>query len=79
MPAPPEELTDQELQSAMQDLGIQSQPVTAQDQAALGGVPTAPPAQGTYPDELEQLAGLRDRGIISDEEFEAKKRQILRL
>ena len=28
-------------------------------------------------DELEKLAGLRDSGAITDEEFEAKKKQIL--
>jgi len=27
--------------------------------------------------ELERLAELRDQGIITDEEFEAKKKQIL--
>ncbi len=27
--------------------------------------------------ELEQLAKLRDQGILSDEEFEAKKKQLL--
>jgi hypothetical protein len=90
--APPEELTDEELQGAMQDLGIQSQPVTAEDQAALGGAPAAPVAPATaetaavaaapqesYLDELERLADLRDRGIISDDDFEAKKRQLLGL
>ena len=77
--APPEELSDQELQSAMQDLGIQSQPVTEEDQAALGGAAAAPAAQESYLDELERLADLRDRGILSDEEFEAKKRQVLGL
>jgi hypothetical protein len=30
-------------------------------------------------DELEKLASLRDRKIITDEEFEAKKRQLLGL
>ena len=30
-------------------------------------------------DELEKLASLRDRGIITDEEFEAKKKQLLGL
>jgi Short C-terminal domain len=30
-------------------------------------------------DELEKLAALRDRGILSEEEFAAKKRQILGL
>ena len=28
-------------------------------------------------DELERLAQLRDQGILSDEEFEAKKKQVL--
>mgnify|MGYP003095368395 FL=1 len=32
-----------------------------------------------YIRELEKLAGLRDKGIITDEDFEAKKKQILGL
>jgi hypothetical protein len=32
-----------------------------------------------YIDELERLAGLKDKGIISQEEFDAKKKQLLRL
>jgi uncharacterized membrane protein YdbT with pleckstrin-like domain len=42
-----------------------------------------PPASGpaaaalSIPEQLEQLAGLRDRGVISAEEFEAKKAQLL--
>ena len=34
-------------------------------------------AEEIYLDELERLADLRDRGIISNEEFEEKKRQLL--
>lgn len=34
-------------------------------------------ATTSYTDELEKLAALRDRGIISAEEFETKKKQIL--
>jgi predicted Zn-dependent peptidase len=30
-------------------------------------------------DELEKLAELKDKGIITEEEFEAKKKQILGL
>src|SRR5215207_8880443 len=30
-----------------------------------------------YVGELERLAQLRDQGIVSDEEFEAKKKQLL--
>jgi hypothetical protein len=39
--------------------------------------PPAEPAEPDYMAELEQLAQLRNQGIISDEEFEAKKKQIL--
>jgi len=35
------------------------------------------PAEPSYAAELEQLAQLKAQGIISDEEFEAKKKQIL--
>jgi predicted Zn-dependent peptidase len=42
---------------------------------------TAPTPAATsepeYVSELERLAQLRDQGILSEEEFEAKKRQIL--
>jgi hypothetical protein len=38
-----------------------------------------PPAQQEpdYAAELEKLAGLKNQGVISEEEFEAKKKQIL--
>jgi hypothetical protein len=39
--------------------------------------PVAAPAAPDYGAELEQLARLRDQGVISAEDFEAKKRQIL--
>ena len=35
------------------------------------------PRAASYIEELEQLASLRDRGIITEDEFAAKKRQIL--
>lgn len=34
-------------------------------------------SQTSTADEIEKLAGLRDRGVISPEEFEAKKTQLL--
>jgi Short C-terminal domain len=37
----------------------------------------APPAAPRYAAELEQLAQLRDQGVITAEDFEAKKRQLL--
>jgi hypothetical protein len=41
--------------------------------------PAAPaaPAQASYVAELEQLAHLRDQGVITPEDFEAKKKQLL--
>jgi hypothetical protein len=83
---PPEQLEDEDLKQAMQELNIQSQPLTAEEQAALAqqGQPNPPsaaqpnpPAQMDYIDELKQLAGLRDQGIITPEEFDAKKKQLL--
>jgi hypothetical protein len=53
-----------------QDFGRQEQPVEA-------AAPAAAPSEPEYVGELERLSQLRDQGIISNEEFEAKKKQIL--
>jgi hypothetical protein len=37
----------------------------------------APPAAPDYAAELEKLAQLRDSGVITAEDFEAKKKQLL--
>jgi putative oligomerization/nucleic acid binding protein len=37
----------------------------------------AEPAQQDYAAELQKLAQLKDAGVLTDEEFEAKKKQIL--
>jgi hypothetical protein len=74
-------LSEDELASAMDDLNIDL-PDEGEDQA---GDEFADEAAGEYVDEpdyieeLERLAGLKDRGIISEEEFQAKKRQLLGL
>ncbi|MGI9624056.1 MAG: SHOCT domain-containing protein [Acidimicrobiales bacterium] len=39
----------------------------------------AEPEEPAYMAELNQLASLRDSGVLTDEEFEAKKKQILGL
>jgi hypothetical protein len=94
-----EELTEEELVQAMQDLGIQSIELTDEDKAALASDSEQPPAeapvsaapagapppaaavdaQPSYIEELKQLAALRDAGVISEEDFEAKKSQLLGL
>ena len=46
----------------------------------MAAQPPPAPAQAAEPDytaELEKLASLRDQGVISAEDFEAKKKQIL--
>ena len=82
-----EELDEDELLTAMQDLGIQSMELDENDKATItresGSAQTAPVAPGepesSYLDELERLAALRDQGVISDDEFAAKKNQLLGL
>jgi hypothetical protein len=51
-----------------EDFGRQEQPVEAAAPA---------PSEPEYVGELERLSQLRDQGIISNEDFEAKKKQIL--
>jgi hypothetical protein len=49
-------------------------------QMAEAPPPAAAPAPAAAPDyaaELEKLAGLRDQGVITADDFEAKKKQIL--
>ena len=65
----------------------QEQKYAAQDQAAYDQQMAqqqayqqqAAPAEPDYAAELEKLAQLKNQGIISEEEFEAKKKQILGL
>jgi len=60
----------------------QQQKYAAEDQQAVAPAPAPAPAAAAEPEymaELEQLAKLRDQGILSPEEFEAKKKQILGL
>ena len=66
----------------------QDQKYSAQDQAKYDeqmaaqqayAAPPAPeaPAEPDYAAELEKLAQLKAQGILTDEEFEAKKKQVL--
>jgi hypothetical protein len=65
----------------MQDLNIQSEPLDEQDQLAVQSAQTSqlPLDSGgnDYIDELQRLAELRDTGVITSEEFDAKKQQLL--
>jgi membrane protease subunit (stomatin/prohibitin family) len=49
----------------------------AYEEQAPAPAPAAPAAAPDYAAELEQLATLRDQGVITAEDFEAKKKQLL--
>lgn len=81
---PAEELTDEELQQATYSLGIQpgemsdeewnefeSEDAKDEDEGEGGG--------DDYIAQLERLAELHKQGILTAEEFEAKKKQLLNL
>jgi hypothetical protein len=57
---------------AEQDQAAYDQQMAAQQAAA-----PPPAAEPDYMEELQQLAKLRDSGILTNEEFEAKKRKLL--
>jgi hypothetical protein len=65
----------QEQKYAAQDQAKYEQQAAAQPQAVYEQ--PAAPAEADYMAELEQLAQLRNQGILSEEEFQAKKKQIL--
>jgi hypothetical protein len=60
-----------------QKYAAQDQEAYDQQMAAQQAAAPAAPAQPDYTAELEQLAQLKAQGILTDEEFEAKKKQIL--
>jgi hypothetical protein len=101
---PADQLTEQELEAALDELGIEEEEITDADMAAIeaeavGDAPApaqAPPppaqttplpetsapaasAQADYIEELKKLAELKDAGIITEQDFEAKKKQLLGL
>ncbi|MCB0168389.1 MAG: SHOCT domain-containing protein [Anaerolineae bacterium] len=90
----PEDLSEAQLDQAIADLNIETDELTDAEVSAIEAAdaePAAPPAstppaapaapasQPDYITELERLAELRDKGIITAEEFEAKKKQLLGL
>ncbi len=66
----------QDQKYAAQDQAAYDQQMAAQQAAAQEAAPAAP-AEPDYAAELEKLAQLKNQGILSEEEFEAKKKQIL--
>jgi len=67
----------QRRRSFVQDRLGMKEDFTSRQQPVETTQAAAPAAEPGYVGELERLAQLRDQGILSDEEFEAKKKQIL--
>ena len=65
----------QDQRYASQDQAEYDQQMAAQQAAAQQAA--AAPAAPDYAAELQQLAALKGQGLITEEEFEAKKKQIL--
>jgi Short C-terminal domain len=57
----------------------QAPPAPAPDEPAAPEAAAPEAAESTQIEELKQLAALRDQGILTEEEFSAKKAQILGL
>ncbi len=70
----PEEMTDEELEASMAKLGIEKQYRDDNDAEEGASASTTDVVA-----EIEKLAALRDEGILTEEEFTAKKQQILDL
>ncbi len=89
----PEDLSEAQLEAAINELDIETQELTDAEVAAIEAADAAPetadaapqpvaapaPGQTDYIDELKRLAELRDMGILTTDEFEAKKKQLLGL
>ena len=88
---PPDQLEDNDLNQAMQELNIHSLPLTPQDQSALGiqpsstvivhRHPSAPPPpsnpQATIEQQLQSLHEMVDKRLITEDDYNAKKKQML--
>ncbi|HRQ41351.1 MAG TPA: SHOCT domain-containing protein [Chloroflexota bacterium] len=88
----PEDLSEEQLEQALNDLEIDTDELTDAEVAAIEAAdaepeaapaapstPAAPVAQDDFITQIERLGALRDQGLLTDEEFEAKKKQILGL
>ena len=78
---PVDTLSDEQLAAAMDELNIEVPEDDAQtgDQYGNAAYDEAPADEPDYIDELERLANLKEKGIISEEDFQAKKAQLLGL
>jgi hypothetical protein len=67
----------QRRRSFVQDKVGMREDFSREEQPAEAAAPAPAAPEPGYVGELERLAQLRDQGILSEEEFEAKKKQLL--
>lgn len=60
-----------------QDAAYTEQQAAAMEQGIENTAYAPAPAEADYTAELQQLASLKAQGILTEEEFEAKKKQVL--
>lgn len=72
-----DELTDAEVASIEAAEAEPATPAVAPPTAVVPPTPAVPAAAPDYITELKKLAELRDMGIITADDFEAKKKQLL--
>jgi hypothetical protein len=68
---------DQKWAQQNQEAYAQQQAEMAAQEQAYTAAPAGAAAEPEYMAELEKLAGLKQQGILTEEEFQAKKKQLL--
>ena len=80
-----DELTDEQLEQAMDQLGIEKETMSDEEWAEAEKADAEKAdaekvdAEPSYLDELERLGKLHEQGILTDEEFDTKKKSLLDL
>jgi hypothetical protein len=74
-----DEMSDEELKQYMDERGIEPEPMSDDDRAYADEMGKSSEDGSDYLDDLERLSHLKDEGVITEEEFEAKKKELLDL
>lgn len=74
-----EDLSDEELKAAIEDLQIQVDELSDAEWAEVEKADAEEEKEDDYIEQVERLAELHEKGILTDEEFEAKKKELLGL
>ena len=74
-----EDLSDDELQQAVKDLQIQVDELSDAEYDEVDKADAEEEKEDDYLDQLERLAELHEKGVLTDEEFATKKKELLEL